>query len=248
MMNQPELGKKIAELRKAKGFTQEELVEQCNLNVRTLQRIESGEVSPRIYTLKMICAALDYTSNDLFENGDSGFSKTVWLGHFYRNLIDLFNLKTNTMKKIAILVISLTVLGLGIFLLSSKSGDQHGSGIKRIIEVQNRNSVRWFNSGQIDSLVSSYSDNACFYRANNAPFCGKNEIYQCLQNAVTSNLFKMIDIEIISVNVAADIAVEKSITRSRTPSAEIVETINLQEWHFTDGKWLIVNDIDVLIK
>lgn len=38
-MKQPELGKKISELRKAKGLTQEELVEKCNLNVRTIQRI-----------------------------------------------------------------------------------------------------------------------------------------------------------------------------------------------------------------
>ena len=28
-MKQPELGKKISELRKAKGFTQEELVRKC---------------------------------------------------------------------------------------------------------------------------------------------------------------------------------------------------------------------------
>ena len=55
-MNQPDLGKKIAELRKAKGFTQEELVEKCNLSVRTLQRIESGEVTPRSYTVKIIFA------------------------------------------------------------------------------------------------------------------------------------------------------------------------------------------------
>ena len=59
-MNQPDLGKKIAEDRKAKGFTQEELVEKCNLSVRTLQRIESGEVSPRSYTLKVILEALDF--------------------------------------------------------------------------------------------------------------------------------------------------------------------------------------------
>ncbi|MGM0473729.1 MAG: helix-turn-helix domain-containing protein [Bacteroidota bacterium] len=39
-MAQPELGKRIAELRKARGLTQEELVEKCNLSVRTLQRIE----------------------------------------------------------------------------------------------------------------------------------------------------------------------------------------------------------------
>jgi len=59
-MQQPELGLKITELRKQKGFTQEELVEQCNINVRTLQRIESGEVSPRSYTVKTILSALDY--------------------------------------------------------------------------------------------------------------------------------------------------------------------------------------------
>ena len=35
-MKQPELGRKIAELRKARGLTQEELVEKGNLNVRTL--------------------------------------------------------------------------------------------------------------------------------------------------------------------------------------------------------------------
>ncbi|HEY3371256.1 MAG TPA: helix-turn-helix transcriptional regulator [Prolixibacteraceae bacterium] len=44
-MKQPDLGKKIAELRKAKSLTQEELVEKCNLNVRTLQRIEAGVVT-----------------------------------------------------------------------------------------------------------------------------------------------------------------------------------------------------------
>ena len=53
-MNQPELGKKISELRKSKGLTQDELVIICNLSVRTLQRIESGEVTPRSYTVKAI--------------------------------------------------------------------------------------------------------------------------------------------------------------------------------------------------
>ena len=67
-MNQPELGKRIAELRKAKGFTQEELVEKCNINVRTLQRIESGEVTPRSYTVKTIFTALDFTVYDSTNN------------------------------------------------------------------------------------------------------------------------------------------------------------------------------------
>jgi len=47
-MKQPLLGKKISELRKQKGLTQEDLVEKCNITVRTIQRIESGETTPRI--------------------------------------------------------------------------------------------------------------------------------------------------------------------------------------------------------
>lgn len=65
-MQQPELGNKIISLRKQKGFTQEELVERCNINVRTLQRIESGEVSPRSYTIKTILSALDYDYEELY--------------------------------------------------------------------------------------------------------------------------------------------------------------------------------------
>jgi transcriptional regulator with XRE-family HTH domain len=64
-MEQPQLGLKISELRKQKGLTQEELVDQCNINVRTLQRIESGEVSPRSYTVKTILSALDYDYESL---------------------------------------------------------------------------------------------------------------------------------------------------------------------------------------
>ena len=40
-MKQPELGRKIAELRKARGLTQSELAKQCNLSLRTIQRIRS---------------------------------------------------------------------------------------------------------------------------------------------------------------------------------------------------------------
>ncbi len=70
IMKQPQLGKKISELRKAKGLTQEELVEKCNLNVRTIQRIESGEVTPRSYTVKALFEALDYH----WEEAKNGFA------------------------------------------------------------------------------------------------------------------------------------------------------------------------------
>jgi transcriptional regulator with XRE-family HTH domain len=72
-MKQPELGRKISELRKAKGLTQEELVEKCNIGVRTIQRIEAGEVTPRIYTVKTIFAALDYDLSKNSKDGDNIF-------------------------------------------------------------------------------------------------------------------------------------------------------------------------------
>lgn len=67
-MKQPELGRKILELRRAKNLTQEELVEKCNISVRTIQRIEAGEVTPRIYTIKTILHALDYDISKLTAN------------------------------------------------------------------------------------------------------------------------------------------------------------------------------------
>lgn len=65
-MKQPELGKKILELRKQKGFTQEELVEKCNINVRTIQRIEAGDVTPRSFTIKTILEALGVDTSLFF--------------------------------------------------------------------------------------------------------------------------------------------------------------------------------------
>ena len=65
-MKQPELGKTIIELRKQKGLTQEELVEKCNITVRTIQRIEAGETTPRSYTIKTILNAMGFEYESIF--------------------------------------------------------------------------------------------------------------------------------------------------------------------------------------
>ncbi|MGJ8684906.1 MAG: helix-turn-helix domain-containing protein [Nonlabens sp.] len=66
-MNQPDLGNYISNLRKEQGLTQEELVEKCNINVRTIQRIEAGEVTPRSYTVKNILEALGTSFDEVFK-------------------------------------------------------------------------------------------------------------------------------------------------------------------------------------
>ena len=80
-MKQPDLGKKIAFLRREKGMTQEELVDKCNINVRTIQRIESGDVTPRPLTLRLILEALDYDFEMLHQEltAESENSSTYWL-------------------------------------------------------------------------------------------------------------------------------------------------------------------------
>lgn len=58
IMQQPELGRRLTALRKERNLTQEELVEKSNVSVRTIQRIEAGEVMPRMSTVKILLAAL----------------------------------------------------------------------------------------------------------------------------------------------------------------------------------------------
>lgn len=57
-MQQPELGRRLTTLRKEKNLTQEELVKKSHVSVRTIQRIEAGEVLPRTITVKILLEAL----------------------------------------------------------------------------------------------------------------------------------------------------------------------------------------------
>ena len=90
-MKQPLLGKKITELRKQKGLTQEELVKRCNVTVRTIQRIESGETTPRIYTIRTILNALGLDYEKVFEReyNEGKFDKI--LRFFPSNLKEVLN-------------------------------------------------------------------------------------------------------------------------------------------------------------
>ncbi|VAW27649.1 hypothetical protein MNBD_BACTEROID06-1503 [hydrothermal vent metagenome] len=87
-LEQPQLGKTIIELRQKKRLTQEELVELCNINVRTLQRIEAGEVTPREYTIRVLLDALDYNisqiENSIQKKASLKWLKLAWVaGIFY---------------------------------------------------------------------------------------------------------------------------------------------------------------------
>jgi phytoene dehydrogenase-like protein/DNA-binding XRE family transcriptional regulator len=65
-IHQPELGQRLTELRLARGYTQQELRERSHVSVRTIQRIESGAVTPRTVTIKILLDALGENADDWF--------------------------------------------------------------------------------------------------------------------------------------------------------------------------------------
>lgn len=59
------IGQKIHERRKAKGLTQEELADLSKVNLRTIQRIENNENTPRGSTLSVLCEVLQLEMEEL---------------------------------------------------------------------------------------------------------------------------------------------------------------------------------------
>ena len=114
-MKQPEIGKQILELRQDRGLTQSELAARCNLNLRTIQRIESAEVMPRSYTIKLIFSNLGYDYS--LYNHASVFQS--WLKKVFINIVEFFNFKKNTMKKLSVLSLVAILVTAGLFLVQS---------------------------------------------------------------------------------------------------------------------------------
>lgn len=61
-----QIGKRIAELRKAKGMTQVEFAEKLGIQRTALTRIETGGTNLTVLTLKLICKNLDINVNQFF--------------------------------------------------------------------------------------------------------------------------------------------------------------------------------------
>ncbi|MFT5570462.1 MAG: transcriptional regulator with XRE-family HTH domain [Cyclobacteriaceae bacterium] len=57
-ISQPKLGQRLYDIRMERGYTQLELREKSHVSVRTIQRIESGAVTPRTVTIKILLEAL----------------------------------------------------------------------------------------------------------------------------------------------------------------------------------------------
>ena len=66
-MKNKNLAKRVKELRKRKGLSQEELTENSGLSLRTIQRIENGETEPTGETLRRMASALKVNPDELID-------------------------------------------------------------------------------------------------------------------------------------------------------------------------------------
>lgn len=64
-MKHPTIQENLLYQRKLKGYTQDELAERTTVGVRTIQRIEKGEVQPHLQTIKLLAVGLGIEVEDL---------------------------------------------------------------------------------------------------------------------------------------------------------------------------------------
>ncbi|MEM9546320.1 MAG: serine hydrolase [Bacteroidota bacterium] len=80
-MTSNSVGNNLIYQRKLKGLTQQELAEKTQVTVRTIQRIEKGDVNPHLQTIKLLAGALDIEVDDLLmlENPKEENIQKKWL-------------------------------------------------------------------------------------------------------------------------------------------------------------------------
>ncbi len=94
------LKNKIEDARLAKGLSQEHLADLSNISLRTIQRIEKGIGSPRIYTIKTLAEYLDIDISNLETNLASNVTieiatlKKMNVSIIITLIIPLFNILT----------------------------------------------------------------------------------------------------------------------------------------------------------
>jgi len=82
-MKQPELGNTVTNLRKQKGLTQEELALRCGINIKSVEGIENGSVTPRSATIKLLADELDFEFNDEIDDDSKFWLITLHLSNFF---------------------------------------------------------------------------------------------------------------------------------------------------------------------
>jgi len=183
-MEQPALGQKIAELRNSKRLTQKELAELCKVDIRTIQRIELGEVDPRTYTINLLSEVLGYDFKTVAQEETPGHKADLpvralkfafWSGLIYSvNAVavvtELIEHQFNPLiKMFTFAVHSLSAMGFfyGFYLLGKHSKNQRLaiSALLTIILLPLTNLLYLFDPATVGLVYVALCINCVFFGA-----------------------------------------------------------------------------------
>ena len=85
-MTNQELGENIRKIRELKGFSQQNLADEINMDQKTISRIEKGDLSPKFETLVAIAKALSVNLSQLLSFNENmifnNYNQYQQGGHF----------------------------------------------------------------------------------------------------------------------------------------------------------------------
>jgi len=123
--------------------------------------------------------------------------------------------------------------------------------VRKVIESHNANLERWYATGDIDSVVTVFAEDARQMPPSGATLVGREAIREFWKQAVTWGKWKF-SLKTVSVVANGPLAVELGrYTLHFTPGpatppgmAATADTGNyVCQWRLENGKWLIVLDI-----
>ena len=146
------------------------------------------------------------------------------------------------MKKLSILSVATIAVVFTLVTVYSESDAQSITEPKKVVDQFNRNFIKWFNSGDIDSIVKMYGDSACLEGRG----CGKEFIKKYYESE--SALYKFEELVSTDITVKGNVAIESGRFKLNLKTGMALSGNYQSEWQFVDNKWIIVKDMLIMIE
>ena len=114
-MDQKQIGKFIAERRRAQSLTQRQLADALSISDKTISKWECGNGLPEVSLMLPLCEKLDINVNELL-SGEC-LSETQYFEKAENNMLDLMKDRTSTKTKVIVTAVSTTITILSVLAL-----------------------------------------------------------------------------------------------------------------------------------
>lgn len=114
-MDQKQIGKFIAERRRAQNLTQRQLADALSISDKTISKWECGNGLPEVSLILPLCEKLDINVNELL-SGEC-LSETQYFEKAENNMLDLMKDRTSAKTKVIVTAVSTTITILSVLAL-----------------------------------------------------------------------------------------------------------------------------------